>query len=198
MPVALALSPHLDDAAFSCGGTLALLARRGWQVVLCTVFTASVDNPTGFALACQADKGVGPEIDYIGALLRSLAPDLLFAPQAIGGHVDHVAVVRALQALAPPEPIAWWRDAPYAFRDEAPAEPFREAMAALPEDQVVLTPEPLAAKRAACLSYASQIPFQFGGPEGLDATLARSGTVERFRLQGAVDFRPEPSSAASA
>jgi LmbE family N-acetylglucosaminyl deacetylase len=254
MPVALALSPHLDDAAFSCGGTLALLARRGWQVVLCTVFTASVDNPTGFALACQADKGVGPEIDYmalrrdedraaaealglgaplwlpfpeaphrgygsapelfaalrpddeiaepvaeaIGALLRSLAPDLLFAPQAIGGHVDHVAVVRALQALAPPEPIAWWRDAPYAFRDGGPAEPFREAMTALPEDQVVLTPEPLAARRAACLSYASQIPFQFGGPEGLDATLARYGTVERFRLQGAVDFRPEPSSAASA
>ena len=29
MPTALALSPHLDDAAFSCGGTLARLARGG-------------------------------------------------------------------------------------------------------------------------------------------------------------------------
>jgi LmbE family N-acetylglucosaminyl deacetylase len=147
----------------------------------------------------RPDDGIAePVAEAIGALVRSLAPDLLFAPQAIGGHVDHVAVVRALQALAPGEPIAWWRDAPYAVRDEAPAEPFRDIMAALAEDQVVLTPEPLAAKRAACLAYGSQIPFQFGGPEGLDATLARSGTVERFRLQGAVDFRPEPSPVASA
>ena len=28
----LAVSPHLDDAAFSCGGTLARLARAGWEV----------------------------------------------------------------------------------------------------------------------------------------------------------------------
>ena len=64
-PTALALSPHLDDAAFSCGGTLAGLARRGWRVTMATVFTASVAGPTGFALACQLDKGLGPEVDYL-------------------------------------------------------------------------------------------------------------------------------------
>ena len=58
MPLALALSPHLDDAAFSCGGTLAALAAEGWEVAVATLFTASVEAPTGFALACQTDKGL--------------------------------------------------------------------------------------------------------------------------------------------
>ena len=64
-PLALALSPHLDDAVFSCGGTLAALRRRGWRVVVATIFTASVPDPSGFALACQLDKGLPPEVDYL-------------------------------------------------------------------------------------------------------------------------------------
>ena len=70
MPTALALSPHLDDAAFSCGGLLATLAQRGWRVVMATLFTASVSDPLGFALACQLDKGLPPEVDYM-ALRRA-------------------------------------------------------------------------------------------------------------------------------
>lgn len=65
MKTALALSPHLDDAIFSAGGTLARLARDKWRVVVATVFTASVPNPTGFALACQLDKGLSPAVDYM-------------------------------------------------------------------------------------------------------------------------------------
>ena len=65
MPAALILSPHLDDAAFSCGGLMAVLADAGWRTVLATAFTASVPHPTGFALACQLDKGLGPETDYM-------------------------------------------------------------------------------------------------------------------------------------
>ncbi len=66
----LAVSPHLDDAAFSAGGTLAALARAGHRVVVATVFTRSVPHPTGFAMACQTDKGIGPEVDYL-ALRRA-------------------------------------------------------------------------------------------------------------------------------
>ena len=69
-PLALAVSPHLDDAVFSCGGTLARLAAGGWRTVLYTAFTASIPDPTGFALACQTDKGIPPEIDYM-ALRRT-------------------------------------------------------------------------------------------------------------------------------
>ena len=65
MPTALFLSPHLDDAAFSCGGTVAQLADAGWRCVVATAFTASVPDPQGFALACQLDKGLGPEVDYM-------------------------------------------------------------------------------------------------------------------------------------
>jgi len=65
MKTALFISPHLDDAAFSCGGTLARLAEENWRTILCTVFTKSVSHPHGFALECQLDKGLPPEIDYM-------------------------------------------------------------------------------------------------------------------------------------
>lgn len=65
MPTALVLSPHLDDAAFSCGGTMALLADAGWRVCLVTAFTRSIHPASGFALACQLDKGLSPDIDYM-------------------------------------------------------------------------------------------------------------------------------------
>ena len=61
----LALSPHLDDAAFSAGATLASFARGGAAVTVATVFTQSHPAPTGFALRCQTDKGVAPEADYL-------------------------------------------------------------------------------------------------------------------------------------
>lgn len=70
MPTALAVSPHLDDAVFSCGGTLARLAAEGWRVVLATLFTRSVPDPQGFALACQLDKGLPATVDYM-ALRRA-------------------------------------------------------------------------------------------------------------------------------
>lgn len=65
MPTALFLSPHLDDVAFSCGGLVAQLGDAGWRTVMATAFTRSVPDPTGFALACQTDKGLGPEVDYM-------------------------------------------------------------------------------------------------------------------------------------
>ena len=131
------------------------LATRGWRTVLATAFTATVLPVHGFALACQLDKGLGPEVDYmalrraedrraaailgvgdlrwlelpeaphrgygsaaelfggIRARRRHLAevapslelrcteelqPDLVLAPQGLGGHVDHLQVIRAVQA----------------------------------------------------------------------------------------------------
>lgn len=65
MSTALFVSPHLDDVAFSCGGTLSALKAKGWTVALVTVFTRSVWEPKGFALRCQTAKGLGPEVDYM-------------------------------------------------------------------------------------------------------------------------------------
>ena len=61
----VAVSPHLDDAAFSAGGMLAAHARDGGRVTIVTCFTANVAQPTGFALACQLDKGLPPDVDYM-------------------------------------------------------------------------------------------------------------------------------------
>ncbi|RYJ03931.1 MAG: PIG-L family deacetylase [Acetobacteraceae bacterium] len=235
---ALAVSPHLDDAAFSCGGTLARLARSGWEVTVATVFTRSVPAPTGFALACQLDKGLPADVDYmalrraedaaacaaLGArpvwldfaeaphrgyadaaalfaapraeddVLASLcarfgdlmegAPDLILAPQAIGGHVDHVLVALALRLVLPAgaPPVLWWTDFPYALRPHShPARPFAEVMAALPERAVT---GDAAARLAACSAYTTQIGFQFGGAAGLATALQGAGPVERLREQG--------------
>lgn len=65
MPRAVAVSPHLDDAVFSAGAVLAELAAAGWRVEVVTAFTRTVPDPAGFALACQTDKGLGPEVDYM-------------------------------------------------------------------------------------------------------------------------------------
>ncbi len=233
---ALALSPHLDDAAFSCGGTLFLLSRAGWRVVVATLFTRSVPDPTGFALACQLDKGLEPHVDYmalrrnedaaamrslgaeavhvalpeaphrgyesaaalcgrivpddgvaparaaaVGDLIRDHAPDLVLAPQAVGGHVDHVQVVNALDAAAPRVPVAWWTDFPYSLRLDTPARPFAARFDALAPVDVALTDAAHDARLAACCAYATQLGYQFGGAAGLDARFAERGRTERFR-----------------
>lgn len=69
-PRVVAVSPHLDDAAFSAGGTLANYGRDGGEVVVVTCFAGDVAHPGGFALECQLDKGLGPDIDYM-ALRRA-------------------------------------------------------------------------------------------------------------------------------
>ena len=232
--VALALSPHLDDAAFSCGGLLHLLARQGWRVVVATLFTRSMPDPQGFALACQLDKGLAPDVDYmalrrgedaaamaalgveppihaalpeaphrgyhsaralfdppldadpiapdlgseVAALIDAHRPALILAPQAVGGHVDHVQLVRVLSDVS--GPVLWWRDFPYLARSATPPEPFKPRFRAMAGHLVSLDSQAQAAKEAACLAYASQIGFQFGGADGLHAKLAEGGAVERF------------------
>lgn len=91
MSCLLAVSPHLDDAVFSAGGTLAQRARQGWRVIIVTCFTGNVAQPTGFALACQLDKGLGPEVDYM-ALRR--AEDVV-ACAAIGAESIHLPFLEA-------------------------------------------------------------------------------------------------------
>lgn len=236
---ALALSPHLDDAAFSCGGTLARLSATGWRVVVATLFTRSVASPTGFALACQLDKGLPASVDYmalrrdedarscaivgadtlwldfpeaphrgytsaaalfgpqlatddidaalkdaVAGLLANTAPSLILAPQAIGGHVDHVVVVNALRQLPRTVPLLWWRDFPYAARTADPAEPFGDAMRALPECAVTID---IPHKRAACCAYSTQLDYQFGGPDGLATALEAAGNIEWFRTAAGFD-----------
>ena len=226
MSTALFLSPHLDDVAFSCGGTLARLKARGWTVALVTVFTRSVPHATGFALACQTDKGLPPEVDYmalrrqedrdfaarmgvdvlvwgdlpeaphrgydsaaalftpprsddgIGAavverlapVMAELRPDLVLAPQALGGHVDHVQVARVLPSLGAGESrTLWYRDTPYAVRQPG-ARPDASLPAGL-RPVVVDVSAGLRRKVDGCTCYRTQVGFQFGGAQAVGPTL---------------------------
>ncbi len=193
------------------------LAASGWDVVLLSVFTASVPDPKGFALRCQTDKGLGPEIDYmalrraedadfarvagfadvrswpfaeaphrgyespadlfagahdgdevwqaiageLSALAASLVPDVVFAPQGLGSHVDHLQVIQAVCAAGLDPRAAWYRDTPYALREPS-AEPFPRLPGGL-LDRAVGIDDVLERKIAGCCAYASQIGFQFGG-----------------------------------
>ncbi|MEJ2888598.1 PIG-L deacetylase family protein [Actinomycetospora aeridis] len=87
----VAVSPHLDDAVFSAGGTLARLAAAGHEVLVLTVFTGSVAAPTGFALVCQTDKGLAAEVDYM-ALRRDEDADAL---ARLGVRGEHLGLLEA-------------------------------------------------------------------------------------------------------
>lgn len=219
MPTALFLSPHLDDVAFSCGGLLAQLHDAGWRTAMVTAFTATVLPATGFALACQTDKGLDPDVDYmairraedrvaatilgvddlrwlglpeaphrgygsapalfgpmrdddgvwrpladqVGALLRELQPDLVLAPQGLGGHVDHRQMIRAVQQ-AGAQRLAFYRDTPYAVRNSEAIPGVRTADL---EECYIGIASGLDRKVAASVAYATQIGFQFGGPAGV-------------------------------
>ena len=90
-PVVLAVSPHLDDAAFSAGALLAGLAARGARVRVVTVFTAGAPNPRDFALACQTDKGLSPNVDYMA--LRRAEDETAMA--ALGAQAVHLGLAEA-------------------------------------------------------------------------------------------------------
>lgn len=225
MKTAIFISPHLDDAAFSCGGTLARLAADGWQTILCTVFTKSVPHPQGFALFCQLDKNLPAEIDYMklrraedyqaakilnasevlhlnfaeaphrgyesapelfaeiktgDEIWRHVAehfnlldeihqPDLIFAPQGLGNHVDHRQTLRAVRESLAAEKTCWYRDAPYAIH-QPDAPPIDLPIDNLSEISLDVAPY-LESKITACAAYTSQINFQFGGADRLKTAL---------------------------
>lgn len=250
MSTALFVSPHLDDVAFSCGGTLAVLKAKGWTVGLITVFTRSVPKPKGFALQCQTSKGLGPEVDYMALrrkedrdfaacmgvdqvrwgdleeaphrgyaspealfqppraddvieakvaaclkpVLWDLKPDRVFVPQALGSHVDHVQVVRAVKGLGiPANRVFYYRDTPYAVR-----QPKAHPDAAVPQGLRPLAvdiTEHLPKKVEGCIRYGTQLGFQFGGVDSLARTLTafhrleaqtwgQPGAAEVFLSQG--------------
>lgn len=239
MPTALFVSPHLDDVAFSCGATVSWLASQGWRCVLATAFTRSVHNPTGFALACQTDKGLPVDVDYMAlrrqedaacgqalgieavrwldfaeaphrgydsaaqlfalphmgdsvveplsqalcALCSELQPAITFAPLALGAHVDHVQLQRAVRlAVGEQASVAWYRDMPYAMRagdDTASDAGSASAAVAFGEGH-------LQAKLDGCACYGSQLGFQFGDVQAMYAALTSFAYDEgrRARLAG--------------
>ncbi|WP_375428692.1 PIG-L deacetylase family protein [uncultured Sphingomonas sp.] len=113
----VAVSPHLDDAAFSAGGTLAAYVRDGGRVTIVTCFTGNVADPQGFALACQIDKGLSADLDYMA--LRRAEDERACA--AIGATPVHLPFLEA--------PHRGYESAPALFGDLLPADDMADRLA---------------------------------------------------------------------
>jgi LmbE family N-acetylglucosaminyl deacetylase len=155
---AVFLSPHLDDAVFSCAGLISRLSSAGHRPLVINVFsTASQD----FKPSSKPDDGrvaeeyvvsgylgfyvrlIG-ELDaffrgpayksltglfmarpgqylqelrriqsVIAAALRGITYDVVYAPLAIGWHVDHLLTHLAARAVVEPSRLRFYEDAPY-------------------------------------------------------------------------------------
>ncbi len=109
-------------------------------------------------------------------------PDLIFAPQGLGNHVDHLQTVRAAREYLAAEKICWYRDMPYAMRQ--PNAPTADLPTGnLSEMPLDISPY-LERKITACAAYASQINFQFGGADKLMNALQRFHHSEATRING--------------
>ncbi len=136
----------------------------------------------------RADDAVWTAVaDWLRLLVAETGPDVAFAPQGLGNHVDHRQVIRAVLAV----PLLtghtrWYRDTPYALRQPG-ATPAPELPAGLREVAVDVSGEPLARKVAACRAYATQLGFQFGGAEAVEPEL---GAFHRAEARLAADRLP--------
>ncbi|GAA2281339.1 GlcNAc-PI de-N-acetylase [Streptomyces ruber] len=108
---------------------------------------------------------------------RLAAADLVLAPQAIGGHVDHLLTARAVAAVAPSARTCWWRDVPYVARAPRTAGGPRRGTAEVTVDIGAV----LAGKTAAARRYVTQLGFQFGGPGRTGEVLSAVARSEALR-----------------
>ena len=163
MATFLFLSPHLDDVAFSCTGEIIRLASDGHRCVVGTPFTRSVPDPGPFALACQLDKGLDTDVDYM-AIRR-------------GEDLDYITVLN--NRLRPTVPI----DAVHGDLPEAPHRGYDNAAALfgppVADDAIA---EPLAGVIAAWINH-----YQ---PTGIYLPMGYGNHIDHRRVLDACDSLP--------
>ncbi len=126
-------------------------------------------------------------IDELAAVLAALAPPagqcVIYAPLAVGNHVDHQVVQRAALLLHDAGyTLRFYEDYPYVVRDPAglPAALDRVAPRVGWQPQpVLLSCEDLERKIAAVTAYASQLPVLFGA-DGIATARDVAGKLDWF------------------
>jgi LmbE family N-acetylglucosaminyl deacetylase len=93
----------------------------------------------------------------------------IFSPMGAGGHVDHILVRRAVEAVFPPEQVNYYEDFPYVLRASS-----NGPIQAPPGQKWVVTTVPLSpsemdARIAAASCYTSQLPGLF--PSRIDCLI---------------------------
>jgi LmbE family N-acetylglucosaminyl deacetylase len=140
-----------------------------------------------------------PAVDdpFFADLDRALAPHLaadpaaqIYAPLAIGGHVDHRLVFAYASALAGVGRRVWfYEDLPYALRPEEAAR--RQSELSLKPRLIALDETALAAKIQAIAAYSSQLASLFGSAQAMpQAISAYAQAVGGARGPAERCFRP--------
>lgn len=135
--------------------------------------------PDLFDEVCPGDE-VWTEISgNLRDLFYRHEPEVVFAPQAPGGHVDHLQTIRAVLETIPTEKVCWYRDTPYAIRSPE-ARPSSLLPHGMTETGLDISSS-LKTKLDACSSYASQLGFQFGGDKKMREALSKFAEEEARR-----------------
>ncbi len=138
------------------------------------------------------------EISALALLIRPyLAQGLVFAPLALGSHIDHNAVRRAATSLSQTERLGFYEDLPYATwisDDELKArvEDIERATGLTLEPTVITANEAVESKSSVVSRYASQITaaeaeaiagysLRYGGGERI--WTPKAGKLWRFLIQ---------------
>lgn len=137
------------------------------------------------ALFGPVDAADGALVDELAAVFAALAPPadqcVIYAPLAVGNHVDHQVVQRAaMQLLEAGYDLLFYEDYPYVVRDSAglPAALHRvKTNAGWQPRPVALSRQDLDNKIAAVAAYASQLGVLFG----------RNGAATFQDVAGALD-----------
>ncbi|MCZ7651281.1 MAG: PIG-L family deacetylase [Thermoanaerobaculia bacterium] len=136
------LSPHLDDAALSCGGLLAARARAGERVAVATVFTADEPSVPPSRLAADLARwwGLAP-----GSVMRARREEDLAACRALGVEALHLDLPEAPYRRDPASGEILYRELARLFPHRRPDEPataeaLDELLAALPPAAEVWAP----------------------------------------------------------
>jgi len=132
------LAPHLDDAVLSCGGTIAMLARKGESTAVITVFASSLPaNSMLSAFASQLHAGwqasAGSRAGFADPpavrrredinALRVLSPDI---------QVIHLGGLDCIYRVHPETGRALYDSEEAIFSEVDPADPAVEALRYVP------------------------------------------------------------------
>ncbi len=151
MTTVLFISPHLDDAVFSCAGAIQQVVAAGNRALIATVFSHGCrDHVVRREEDKAAAKILGADVCWLGlrdaswrssfyrgfreiilgtapgdsdesvagalaSVLNAEKPVGIFAPLAVGTHIDHRLTFTAIGAIVDAGKISFYEDRPYAF-----------------------------------------------------------------------------------
>ncbi len=140
----------------------AIIGAEAWHCALLEAPHRGYNDAKALFRPPREDDGMTVLRDTLRYVLAHARPDVVWAPRALGSHVDHVLLHRTLRSHPSQARIFWYSDFPYSTKSRAP-DLETPKLGSIVRLSVDLTPAMKHAKTRACGAYATQLGFQFGG-----------------------------------